>query len=108
MKKRKTGNPFIIKAVFFHIFERLNCLRIFKFIFFFLSFSGNHNAGGNSGFFKVPDGFPSFQDLGGGFSQTNRRRAPYDSPAPNYRRKRLLIALDPDFIQTQRLLSEKL
>jgi len=70
--------------------------------------TGNHNAGGNSGFFKVPDGFPSFQDLGGGFSQTNRRRAPYDSPAPNYRRKRLLIALDPDFIQSQRLLSEKL
>ena len=75
-------------------------------------FSGNHNTGGggNAGFFKVPNDFPNLQELTGGFSQqTNRRRA-YDSPAPSFerRRKRLLIALDPDYVQSQRLLSEKL
>ena len=96
-----------VKNLIFWIATRVST-RNYTVLISFLSFPGNHNAGGNSGFFKVPDGFPSFQDLGGGFSQTNRRRAPYDSPAPNYRRKRLLIALDPDFIQSQRLLSEKL
>merc|ERR1712223_1363605 len=71
--------------------------------------TAHHNSGGgNSGFFKVPNDFPNLQDLTGGFSKTNRRRA-YESPAtPTYRRKRLLIALDPDFVQSQRLLSEKL
>ena len=80
-----------------------------KLIKLFLLISAHHNSGGgNSGFFKVPNDFPNLQDLTGGFSKTNRRRA-YESPAtPTYRRKRLLIALDPDFVQSQRLLSEKL
>lgn len=81
-----------------------------------ICFAGN----GNSGFFRLPNDFPSLQDLTGGFgtSVTNRRGYQLDAardqvsalhPSRHQRqRKRLLIALDPDYVQSQRLLSEKL
>ena len=84
----------------------------------------NYTISGNSqkgqGFFNMPDNFPTLHELaGGGFNRRNhennfsfhqQQQQHQDQPLNNNRRRRrrLLIALDKDYIQSQRLLSQRL
>ena len=79
------------------------------------------NSQKGQGFFNMPDNFPTLHELaGGGFNRRNhennfsfhqQQQQQHDQPLNNNRnrrRRRLLIALDKDYIQSQRLLSQRL
>ena len=67
----------------------------------------------------MPNNFPTLHELTGEFSSSNRRRANdfknigFDFPSTSAnrhqrQRRKLLIALQPDYVQNQHLLSERL
>ena len=86
-------------------------------VLYYYIISGNSQKG--QGFFNMPDNFPTLHELaGGGFNRRNHennfsfhQQQQHDQPLNNNRnrrRRRLLIALDKDYIQSQRLLSQRL